>query len=253
MSESAPRPSLDPDVETLRRWGYAAVDAVADHLAGLSAAPVSNLAPLEELIAELDEPLPREGCDPAEAMRLFRQQIAPRMTLVNHPRFHGFIPAPGSFFSTLGEILACGTNPFVGSWLGSGGLGALELIVLRWIAEAVGYQPTACGCLLSGGSMANLTAMSAARAKFGLETLRDGVIYHSTQAHHSVEKAARPSWKTSLPSEKATKCSSTATSRRWAAPQPRRHRSQRSCLSHESRGPLRSLVFFYHVNILIIH
>jgi glutamate/tyrosine decarboxylase-like PLP-dependent enzyme len=91
---------------------------------------------------------------------------------------------------TVGEILAAGTNPFVGSWLGGGTVSSLELTVVRWIAEAVGYDPTAAGLFTSGGSMANLSALAAARQRSGAAT-RDDVLYFSEQGHESAEKAAR--------------------------------------------------------------
>ncbi len=50
-------------------------------------------------------------------------------------------PSASSFYAALGKLLDAGTNPFVGSWLGGATVASLELTVLRWIAEAVGYDP----------------------------------------------------------------------------------------------------------------
>jgi glutamate/tyrosine decarboxylase-like PLP-dependent enzyme len=112
------------------------------------------------------------------------------MTRVNHPRFHAYIPAPGSFYSTLGDLLASATNPFVGSWLGGATFVALELDVLDWISQAIHYAP-AHGIFTSGGSMANLGAIATARARHGHDTLRNGTLYFSSQGHASFDKAAR--------------------------------------------------------------
>jgi glutamate/tyrosine decarboxylase-like PLP-dependent enzyme len=89
----------------------------------------------------------------------------------------------------MGALLAAGTNAFTGSWLGGGTLSSLELTVLRWIAEAVGYDSEAAGILTSGGSLANLSAVAAARARHGRDTMADGVLYVSEQGHASLDKA----------------------------------------------------------------
>jgi glutamate/tyrosine decarboxylase-like PLP-dependent enzyme len=64
--------------------------------------------------------------------------------------------------------------------------------VLRWIAEAVGYDARAAGLFTSGGSIANLCALAAARAARPAAEARDRhVLYVSQQGHGSVEKAAQ--------------------------------------------------------------
>jgi aromatic-L-amino-acid decarboxylase len=68
----------------------------------------------------------------------------------------------------------------------------LEIDVLRWFAAMVGYGPGFGGLLTSGGSLANLAAVVAARhRRFGEGDFRAGRIYVSGQTHHSVHKAAR--------------------------------------------------------------
>ena len=69
-------------------------------------------------------------------------------------------------------------------------MSALELTVLRWIAEMLDYAPQAAGILTSGGSMANLVGLVAARTRTGRDALGRGTIYVSSEGHASVEKAA---------------------------------------------------------------
>ena len=66
----------------------------------------------------------------------------------------------------------------------------IEANVLRWFCEMVGYPETAGGILTSGGSLANLTAIIAARVDRLPEDFLKGTLYTSSQTHHSVEKAA---------------------------------------------------------------
>ena len=138
----------------------------------------------------MDEELPAEGTGLDDCLTFFFDRVVPSMTRVNHPRFHAYVPCPGSFAGTVGEILAAGTNPFVGSWLGGATLSSLELTVLRWIAEITGYPTEAAGILTSGGSMANLVGIAAARAKYGRDTLENGRLYVSEEGHASLDKAA---------------------------------------------------------------
>jgi glutamate/tyrosine decarboxylase-like PLP-dependent enzyme len=191
MDGSPPRKSLDPDAAEMVRLGRLAADEVAGYLAGLRAMRVSDPGPASELVPLVDEQLPEVGLGIEDGIRSFFERVVPRMTRVNHPRFHAYIPAPSSFAGTVGQVLAAGTNPFVGSWLGGATVSALELTVLRWIAELVGYPADAGGILTSGGSGANLAALAAAREHHGRETLERGRIYVSEEGHASMDKAAR--------------------------------------------------------------
>ncbi|MGQ0720972.1 MAG: pyridoxal phosphate-dependent decarboxylase family protein [Candidatus Eiseniibacteriota bacterium] len=191
MDETPPRKSLDPDAAEMVRLGRMAADGVAHYLAALREMRVSDPGPAAELGPLVDERLPEAGLGIEDGIRFFFERVVPRMTRVNHPRFHAYIPCPSSFAGTVGQVLAAGTNPFVGSWLGGATVSALELTVLRWIAELVGYPTDSGGILTSGGSGANLAALAAAREHRGRETLERGRIYVSEEGHASMDKAAR--------------------------------------------------------------
>jgi glutamate/tyrosine decarboxylase-like PLP-dependent enzyme len=174
----------------MRRIGRLAADAVADYLASLDTLPVASPGTAADFAALVDEPLPEEGRGIEDGIRFFGERVVPRMTRVNHPRFHAYIPCPSSFAGAVGAMLAAGTNPFAGTWLGGATLASLELTVLRWIAQLVGYPADAAGILTSGGSTANLVALAAARARAGRDTLERGRIYVSEEGHASMDKAA---------------------------------------------------------------
>ncbi len=186
---SSDRQSFDPSPEQMRATGYKLIDALVDHLASLRDQPVARRGSREDFQALVDEPLPTSPGDIPESLDFFFRNVVPSMTFINHPRFHAFIPGPSSFAGAAGAMLAAGTNPFVGTWLGGATVSALELTVIRWIAEMLDYDPTAAGLFTSGGSMANLTALAAARAR---GTSRSGppVIYVSAEGHASVTGAA---------------------------------------------------------------
>lgn len=192
MSSVSPerRRPLDPDVEEMRRLAHETVDRLVDHLAELRDKQVARRGRAADFAALVDEALPADGRGIQDSLDFFFSRIAPRMTHVNHPRFHAYIPCPGSFAGTVGEWLAAGTNPFLGSWLGGATLSSLELTVLRWIAELIGYPTNASGILTSGGSTANLAALASARVRHAPDPAA-ARIYVSAEGHASMDKAAR--------------------------------------------------------------
>lgn len=189
-SDPVERRSLDPSPEEMRRLGYAVVDRIVEHLASLSAQRVARRGTAADFAALVDEPLPEEGEGIERSVEFFFERVVPGMTRVNHPRFYAYVPAPSSFAGAVGAMLAAGTNPFVGTWLGGATLSSLELTVLRWIARLIGYPEDAGGLLTSGGSMANLCALAAARTGADRETWGRLVLYVSEEGHASMDKAA---------------------------------------------------------------
>lgn len=189
---SGPEPvrGLDPTADEMRRLGYATVDFLVDHLEGLRERPVADLRPLDELRAQLREPLPSGPRSLEDALSHLKAHVIPYMTHVAHPRFHGYIPCPGSFHGALGAFLAGGLNAFVGSSLGGASMAALELETLEWVARAVGAPDLRSGIFTSGGSLANLGALAAALAECR-GAAQDVRIYVSDQGHGSMSKAAR--------------------------------------------------------------
>ena len=69
----------------------------------------------------------------------------------------------------------------------------MENLLLRWMAELVGYPPDSAGNLASGGSIANLIAIATARDAHGLKAVDypRAAVYLTAQAHHCIEKALR--------------------------------------------------------------
>ena len=83
-------------------------------------------------------------------------------------------------------------NPHGVTWMESSAAGCLEQETVEWLCRQAGYPKTAGGLFVSGGSIANLTALAAARHAMLAETeYSSGVVYLSEQAHFSVIKALR--------------------------------------------------------------
>ena len=144
VSEAAPL-TLPP--ETLRAVGHRAVDAIAERLAGLEAAPVGSRATRAELEARLREPLPEHGEDPQAVLdAVLRDVLAPGLN-VDHPRFFAFVPMPANPLGAIADALAAGFGVFSGTWLGSPGRGDRRARRARLAARAVrpaGRRPKGC-------------------------------------------------------------------------------------------------------------
>ena len=110
---------------------------------------------------------------------------------IAHPRFFAFVPGPSNFVSVMADALAAGFNVFNGSWLGGSGAAAMELAVIDWFRQWCGFPESAGGLFVSGGSMANLTALAAARHARLDDRAEGAVIYYSDQTHSSIDRALR--------------------------------------------------------------
>ncbi len=187
-----PLNSLDLDPQTMRQLGYDVVDRIVDRITHLADDAAWRGAPRAELEPPLLEPAPEDGVPEFHHLldRLY-ERVLPFAARVDHPRFLAFVPGCPTWPSILGDWIATGHNIFQGTWLGSSGPSALELVVLEWFRQWLGLPASAGGLLMSGGSAANLTALVCARSSRPADEQTRGVIYVGSECHSSVAKAAR--------------------------------------------------------------
>jgi aromatic-L-amino-acid/L-tryptophan decarboxylase len=179
------------DATRMREMGYAVIDLLVDRAMALADGPVLRTASPDELRGRLAETPPRSGRDFASLLERLDRDVLPFMGHFDHPRFFGYIPGAGTWPAALGDLIAAATNIDSGAWRESAGPSQLELTVLDWFREWIGYPTMAAGVLVSGGSAANLTAIACAReALIGPMSARI-VAYASDQTHSSVARAAR--------------------------------------------------------------
>jgi glutamate/tyrosine decarboxylase-like PLP-dependent enzyme len=188
-------PSFDLSPDEVRRLGYLAADAVAEHRETLMSRPVFGKVGRDAKI--FDEPLPQEGLPFEDVLAFVREHVLPFPFGNSHPRFFGFINATADPVGITADYLAAAMNP--NCWGGDHAAVHVESEVMRWIGEIVGYPADAEGILVSGGSMANFTALAAARRAMTPGNVREEglagegrprlVVYASDQVHHCVDKA----------------------------------------------------------------
>jgi glutamate/tyrosine decarboxylase-like PLP-dependent enzyme len=183
---------FDLDPEEVRRLGYRAADMVAAHFTGLRERPV--FGKVGPKAAVFDEPLPETGRPADEVLDAARDHVLTHPFGNSHPRFFAFINATADPLGTVADYLASAMNS--NCWGGDHAATHVEDRVVRWIAEILGLPASTEGILTSGGSMANFTALAAARRAMAPAVREEGfaatpplVVYASEEAHNCVDKA----------------------------------------------------------------
>ncbi|MCC7497468.1 MAG: aminotransferase class V-fold PLP-dependent enzyme [Bryobacterales bacterium] len=186
-----PNSRLDFTPDEMRRFGYQTIDLLVEHFAGLANGPVASLETRAALDARLAGPPPELASDPGEVLKRLERDVLSSRMRVDHPRFFAFVPSPGNFAGAMADALVSGLNIFAGTWMAGSGPIALEMATVRWLADACGMPASAGGLFVSGGSMANLTALAAARHAMLDDRTEGAMVYYSDQTHSSVERALR--------------------------------------------------------------
>lgn len=201
MSIDPERSALALDPAEFHRLGTRAVEIATEHLGGIRRGTVFTPMPAEARQSLLDQPFPESGTAPDAILATFRDAILPYPMGNGHPRFFGWVNSPPAPMGVLAELLAAAVNPSCAG--GDHAAIYLERSVVRWIMELVGF-PTeeSMGLLVSGGSMASLTCLAAARhwatRADGWEVRTQGlrgypeelVLYLTAEGHSSIQKSA---------------------------------------------------------------
>ena len=189
--------SLDPaSWDDFRVHGHRVLDELIDWLRDVRQRPAWQAVP-EETRAALCIPLPAEGAGLDATWEEFRRHVLPYPWGNVHPRFWGWVVGTGSPSGALAELATAVFN--VNAWGGHQSSAWVEAQVLDWCKAMLRFPAGGSGLLVSGGSVANLVALTAARdsahealAERGLfGHSRQLVFYGSAQTHNSVDKAIR--------------------------------------------------------------
>src|SRR5712691_11874786 len=188
---SSDRSRISLPLEEMRSFGYRVIDLIADHFANMQRGPVGAKADPAHIVSLFDRGPSETGRNPQELLAQLERDVFPNNLHVDHARFFAFVPGPNNFMSAMADALAAGFNVFNGTWLGGSAAAAVELGVVRWLCRICGFPTAAGGLFVSGGSMANLTALVAARHFLLQDHVAHATVYFSGQTHSSVERALR--------------------------------------------------------------
>ncbi len=154
---------IDVSPGELRALGHALIDRIADHLERL---PTRSIVPgpIEGVRDQIRAIGWRDEGEPlADIVEAAAELLLERSVITGHPRFWGYINGAASPIAALGDLLGAIANPNASAWYVGPVTSAMEEQAIRWISELVGFPPDGGGQLTSGGSMANLIGVGAAR------------------------------------------------------------------------------------------
>ena len=171
----------DIEHEEFRRLGYQVIDAIVAYHEGLDARPVLPQTTPRDVAARFADEFAEFGEPPEALLADWRERVAPLLTAIGSPRHFAFVNGSGPMIGVVAEALAAAVNTNAGAWKLGPAATEIERQVLRWIASFIGYPEDTGGILVSGGTMANFTAI--------LTALRHVAPYDSTP--HGLQDRAR--------------------------------------------------------------
>ncbi len=183
------------DPSDFRTMGHQVIDLIADHLEKVQTDPnqpvISYQNPEDEFAYWQQDFSSDSG-----TFDVFKN-ILEHSISVHHPRYIGHQVAVPAVLSGLAglmsDILSNGTGVYEMGMASN----AIEKIITDLVAERIGYTSEALGFLTSGGTLANLTALLAARkAKAPSAIWEEGhqeklAVLVSEEAHYCIDRAAR--------------------------------------------------------------
>jgi L-2,4-diaminobutyrate decarboxylase len=185
------------DPEAFRRQGHALVDQLADHLARVQSGEgervIAYRDPNEQLAywqADFEKP-------PAEDPLPLLEDVLQGSIHLHHPRYMGHQVAPPLPLAALTALFTGLLNNGMALYEMGQVSTAMERVVTDWLARKIGFTAEASGFLTSGGTLATLTVLLAARAAkapgdvWGHGTSGRLAVLVSEQAHYCVDRAVR--------------------------------------------------------------
>ena len=125
--------------------------------------PLDETCSLDALNATAGATITEGGLGGHEALRIFREVLAPNCLSVDFPRYLAFVPCAPTELAVLFDLVVSAFSIYGGSWLEGAGAVYAENQALRWLADLAGLPPSAGGCFVAGGTFGNLSALVAAR------------------------------------------------------------------------------------------
>lgn len=196
-------PSFHMTPDDFRRHGHAVVDWIADYYGRIEAFPVVSQVQPGQIRSSLPAKAPLSGERFEAILADVDTLILPGITHWQSPNFFAYFPANASAPAILGDLLSSGLGVQGMLWSTSPACTELETHVLDWLVEMLRLPEkflstsTGGGVIQDTASSSSLCALLAGRERAtnyaSNERGCDGklVAYTSTQAHSSIEKAAK--------------------------------------------------------------
>lgn len=188
--------TLDPENwEQLRALAHHMIDDAVDYLSGIGGQ--ASWRPIPEAAhTSYRQPLPETGEAVETIYEDFKTHILPYTKGNIHPRFFAWVQGTGTFTGALADLLASVMNP--NAAIGDHAAMYIDRQVVDWSKQLFGFPADSSGLLVSGGSIANITAIAVARNAFSEHIRSKGLygvdrpltLYCSSETHSCLQKAA---------------------------------------------------------------
>lgn len=170
--------------------------------------PVINQVPLEKIIADLElDSHVRTGGLSGESLSQFMTKYLSFTTRLHHPAFMAHQVAPPHHAGALASLTDGFTNNAMAIYEMGPGATSIEYFIINWLLEKAGWRPAPLkpqkhasqnfggGILTHGGSLANITALVAARTRLVPDVWKNGnpndlALLAPAECHYSVARAA---------------------------------------------------------------
>jgi aromatic-L-amino-acid decarboxylase len=191
---------MTPD--EFRKYGREVIDWIADYMEQVESYPVLSQVGPGEIRAKLPPAAPGRGERFEDILADMERIVMPGITHWQSPNFFAFFPANVSGPSILGDLISSGLGVQGMLWATSPACTEVETHVLDWLVDLMDLPEkfrsdnSGGGVIQDSASSASLCAMLAGRERAlnysGNELGLNGrlVVYASSQAHSSIEKAA---------------------------------------------------------------
>lgn len=133
------------------------------YLATLDERKVAPTPSAIEALSSLDTPLPDRPTDPATVIRTLDETVSPATMAMAGPRFFGFVIGGSLPAALAANWLAAAWDQNAGLYAATPGVSRLESVALCWLVDLFGLPDSTEGAFVTGGTMANFTALAAAR------------------------------------------------------------------------------------------
>jgi glutamate/tyrosine decarboxylase-like PLP-dependent enzyme len=156
---SARAPARGGDAALLR-------DAAERGIRFMEQLPARRVGPAPEAVrnvARFDEPLPKGPSDPARVLRMLDEVGSPATMAMGSGRFFGFVIGGALPVTVAASWLATAWDQNTGLWNTTPATSTLEEVALKWMIELFGLPPRTGGAFVTGATVANFTALAAAR------------------------------------------------------------------------------------------
>jgi glutamate/tyrosine decarboxylase-like PLP-dependent enzyme len=151
----------------------------AAYLEGLGRRPVRPSPAAVADLARLEMPLPEAPAAPAAVLSELDALVGPATMATAGPRFFGFVIGGTLPAALAANWLAAAWDQNAAMASVTPGVAQVEAIALRWIVDVLGLPATTEGAFVTGATMANFTALAAARhavlAREGWDVAADGL------------------------------------------------------------------------------